>query len=52
MHWGLRLEKTGHEKSKYQHPEYYNKPASMGMDYGADASKSRQPRGENRVSRP
>ena len=26
-------EKTGLEKGKYQHPEYYNLPKEMGMDY-------------------
>jgi hypothetical protein len=26
-------QKTGPEKGKYQHPEYYGLPASMGMDY-------------------
>jgi len=29
-------EKTGLEKGKYQHPEYYNLPKEMGMDYDAE----------------
>jgi len=29
-------EKTGLEKGKYQHPEYYNLPKEMGMDYSPE----------------
>ncbi len=29
----VEVEKGGHEKGKYQHPELYGLPASMGVDY-------------------
>ena len=32
----VEREKTGAERGKYQHPEYYGQPAEMGMDYDAE----------------
>lgn len=32
----VERDKTGPERGKYQHPEYYGQPAEMGMDYRLD----------------
>ena len=42
------IDKEGVEKGTYQHPELYNKPASMGMNRHAKQTVA----GENRVGRP
>jgi hypothetical protein len=41
-------DKVGPERGKYQHPEYYSQPASMGMDYQPRTDA----RGQNRTVRP
>lgn len=35
----VEREKTGPERGKYQHPEYYGQPAELGMDYRAPAQR-------------
>lgn len=35
------VEKVDAERGKYQHPEYYNQPASKGMDYNAQQEAAR-----------
>ena len=42
------VDKEDPEKGTYQHPELYNKPASMGMNY----IPRQTVKGENRASRP
>ena len=37
-------DKAGRERGKYQHPEYYGAPASMGVDYVDPKSESSRPR--------
>lgn len=36
----VEAQKTGPERGKYQHPEYYGKPAEKGMDYDADRERA------------
>ena len=36
----VEREKTGLERGKYQHPEYYGRPPEMGMDYDAGSADS------------
>ena len=43
-----QIEKEGLERGRYQHPELYGKPLSMGMD----VMPERAAKGENRSSRP
>ncbi len=40
-------QKTGLEKGKYQHPEYYGLPESMGMDYQPGREEHRPKRGRS-----
>ncbi len=35
----VERDKTGPERGKYQHPEYYGQPPEMGMDYQAEQSR-------------
>jgi len=35
----VEREKTGPERGKYQHPEYYGQPPEMGMDYEAHGER-------------
>jgi len=44
----IEVEKVGREMGRYQHPELYGKPASMGMNY----DPKRPVAGENSVARP
>lgn len=36
----VEREKTGPERGKYQHPEYYGQPPELGMDYDAERERS------------
>ena len=37
-------DKAGRERGKYQHPEYYGAPASMGVDYVPTTNETQRPR--------
>ena len=38
----VEREKTGPERGKYQHPEYYGLGPEMGMDHGAESTPAAQ----------
>jgi hypothetical protein len=39
----VERDKTGSERGKYQHPEYYGQPREMGMDHDAEQVRQSQP---------
>jgi hypothetical protein len=42
----VEVEKQGLEKGTYQHPEFYGKPAEMGMNYAAPTERDVQSHSE------
>jgi len=42
----VEREKSGPERGKYQHPEYYGQPPEMGMDYHPEPAPVRHPEPE------